>query len=294
MSKPKLSRKAFEIAYREEFYEIHSDSPLSLALRTMIDERGIYRITIVDTARTVRGVLSGLRILEILSGHRGESIKKRTSKGFVTLLEEPVHLFVEGYLHKLSKDISLKGLISYIMENSVGHVVLVDQMNRLQGIITESCILKRLKIEDIKIKISDIMTRQVYCVTTENTLLDSITMMAKHNIRRIPVFHNSKFKGIVTVTDLIKHLCSSFQSNGGLEEEKIKKLLREPIARIDFRQPKILHPNEKLNAQNLDELELGYLILEDDHKIVGIASPRDLVTKVPILIGVQNFIQLIR
>jgi predicted transcriptional regulator len=294
MSKLRPSRKASEIAYTEKFYELNSDSPLSLALKTMTDEREIYRITIVDTSRTVRGVISGLRILEILSGFRGEIIKKRTSKGFKTLLEEPVHLFVEGYLHKLSKEISLTGLISYVMENCVGHVILVDQSNRLQGIITESCILKRLQAEDIRINISDIMTRQVYYAKPENTLFDSITIMKTHKIRRLPVFDDSDFKGIITVTDLIKHLCSNLYFSNSLEEEKIKKLLQEPISRIDLKQPKILNPKENIKIINLDEFGLGALILEDDHKIIGIVSPRDLVTKIPLLIGVQKFIEIIR
>lgn len=295
MSKYRLSSKASEIAYTEKFFEINTDETLSSALSMMANDREIYRLTIVDSTRNVKGVLSGLRILEILSGRRGEAIKKSTDEKFGSLLKEPITLFVEGYLHKLSNEISLTGLISYIMENSIGHVILVDQTNTLSGIVTEGCILKRLRFQDFPIKISDIMTPKVYSVTLEHTIFDSINMMSSHNIRRLPIIDNSKVKGIVTVIDLIKHLSSSLRSLENLENYRINKLMQEPLKKINLKQTEILHSDDNLKIlQHKNKYKLGFPILGEDNKIVGIVCPRDLVTKVPRLIGVNNFVKLIQ
>jgi len=296
MSILKISRKASEIAYKENFYEINTEAPLSSAFDIITNEQEIYRLTVLDSTRCVKGVLSGLRILEILSGHRGEAIKKSKDGKLKSVLREPVTLFVENYLHKLSSRISLEGLISYIVENTIGHVILVDKTDRLRGIVTEGCILKKLRVQDLPVKISDIMTSNVCSATMEHSIFDSINIMSTHNIRRLPIVDDSNIKGIVTVNDLLKHVYSNLPSIDNQKDDVLDELMKEPLKKVNFLQARSLYLNDDFE-KILEDIKKsrfdGFPILDENDKLVGIISPRDLVTKLPKKIGIKNFVKAI-
>lgn len=273
------------------------NSPLLLAINMMTSIQNIYRLTVVDAKRCVRGVLSCLRVLDVLAGRKGEGIKKRSGRGFEPLLRQPIHLFINEYLHKLSLDIPLKGVISYIMENQIGHVVLVDQMNVLRGVITERCILNKISLNDVNMKVEKLMETDVYSLTPDYTIADAIVEMSSHRIRRLPIIEDGQIKGIINATDILKHLVlSGYHVEAVLVKKDFDHFLHDTIKSINFEKHEVLKMGDDLQGllKKYRESNINaFLVLDYDDKVAGIVTSRDLVTKLPRLIGLEKFFDLI-
>ncbi len=296
MSTDESSNTALDLAYTKKIFSAHMNSPLFIGLSILASNRGIYRLTVTDSRRQVRGILSGIQILETVMGRRGVGIKKRVGKNFEILFRQPIRFFINEYMHKLSYTIPLHGLLSYIAENNVGHIVLVDELNTLRGVVTERCIIDRLEAENFGIKVSDIMTSPVYTVNPVHTILDVIDIMSAHRIRRVPILDEENVIGIVTATDILRHLMlSEYHIEAILSKNDIKQFLTISIGDIEFSQSSFIHPERDLGVliKQLKEIEYtGFPIIKDE-KMMGIITSRDIVIKTLKLIGVDRFTELL-
>ena len=90
-------------------------------------------------------------------------------------------------------------------EKHVGSLI-VTTRDKPVGIFTErdllsKIILKRLKLEEIKVK--DYMSEPLTVINPEFDLREVAKMMTQLKIRRLPVIEEEKLVGIVTSSDLI-------------------------------------------------------------------------------------------
>jgi CBS domain-containing protein len=293
-----VPQRACDIAYQQKTYTINMTSPLALALTMMTGNLGIYRLTLLDVRKRVKGVISGLRIAEIMANLKGEGIKRRAGKGLEPLLKQPVQLFVNEYLHKLSFEMPIKGIVSYIVENKIGHIVLVDQMNTLRGIITERCILDRLPQTGHDISVSAVMTGKVHTVTVSQTLRDAVEIMSSHGVRRLPVTDNGDLRGIITVADALRHLTSSdYHIEAVLSKKDMSEFMLDKLSTVGFANPDPLRPDDGVDDL-LERLahrpSFGFPVVDDSGNMKGIVTSRDLVTKLPGLIGIDRFVDSLK
>ena len=93
-------------------------------------------------------------------------------------------------------------------ENHIGSVPVCDDNKKLVGIITDRDIILRgiACDKDIKqTKATDIMTTKVIR-TSKDTELDWVAdIMAKNQIRRVPVVEDEKLVGMISVGDLARN-----------------------------------------------------------------------------------------
>lgn len=101
----------------------------------------------------------------------------------------------------------------------------VLKANKLVGIITERCIMKRVIVKDKKpgkVKVGDVMVPKSKLITGKKS--DDVDLiarkMAKHDLTRIPILHNNKLVGIVTNRDVLVN--SSEHMAILLEQARIK------------------------------------------------------------------------
>lgn len=288
--------KAQDIAYTEQLFTIDMNASLFSALRRMI-RQNLYRITVVDSKRRVRGVLPSLRVLDVLAGRRGDGIKERRGKNLQDLWEEPVGFFIGGYLHELSKDMPLKGVISYIMENKVGHVVLTDRAETVQGVVTESCILNRLPMKEYGIQISEIMTSNVYTLGSQRTIRDAIELLSSHKIRRLPIMDGKEIGGLLTAKGILEHFVSpEFQQEDILSEEEVDRIMSKTLGSTGLKRPVTLSSDEDLVRlmQEMEGTEQRAYPIVDDEELEGIVTSRDMVSKLPKLMGIDEFLECIQ
>ncbi|MFW6110544.1 MAG: CBS domain-containing protein [Thermoproteota archaeon] len=282
------------MAYTEQLYLIDINASLLSALNKMT-EQGIHRLTVVDSKNHVRGVLSSLRVLDVLAGRRGDGIKKREGENLEKLLEEGVHLFVGDYLHQLSLDMSLRGLISYIMENRVCHITLTDQAGTIRGVVTGSCVLNQFPLKEYGIKISDVMTPEVHTLSSQRTIREAIEMLSSYNIRRLPIMEDEEIKGLVNAKELLQNFAPS-NLRTPPSEEAVDRIMSKKLGSIGAKKPTAYSQEDDIVCL-VEEIRRGeqkaFPILEDG-RLVGIATSRDIISELPKVMGITKFLSLIQ
>jgi len=113
-------------------------------------------------------------------------------------------------------------------ENGIRHLPVVDEYNKVVGIITDRDVRSALPSvfstcrEDLKeiqqisaLKVGDIMNKKVITISPMDTLEDALLLMHKSNKGALPVVdRDGKLKGIISRRDLI----SAFINVLGIEE----------------------------------------------------------------------------
>ncbi|HDJ95004.1 MAG TPA: CBS domain-containing protein [Acidilobales archaeon] len=105
----------------------------------------------------------------------------------------------------LSENASVLNAVKLMAENDIGCIVVTNSNGQVCGILSERDIIRVLGakgfIENLKVK--DIMSRNVYCMREENTIVEALRVMLERKIRHLPVVDNrSTLKGIVSLRDV--------------------------------------------------------------------------------------------
>jgi CBS domain-containing protein len=124
---------------------------------------------------------------------------------------------------------SIREAALLLVKNRVSCMPVVDDQHSLIGIVSISDIVKiflpdfvplvdidfikdygtlDFSTEDVKkiatMTVSGIMTRKVYTVDEECSLVRALSMIKKHNVRALPVVRNGKLIGIVSNVDICR------------------------------------------------------------------------------------------
>jgi CBS domain-containing protein len=92
-----------------------------------------------------------------------------------------------------------------------------------KGIITERDFVKKIcakQLQPSEIKIGAIMSRIRTVADPDTPIEIAVQRMANHGIRRLPIMHEGKVVGIITVTDLAKYLRTILLLQGALDSNK--------------------------------------------------------------------------
>ena len=103
---------------------------------------------------------------------------------------------------------SVQTVLEMMLANTIRSVVVLDQ-DQLIGIVSErDCALKVLfrNRKASETTAADIMTRDVFTVTGEETIDACMLMMSSKNIRHLPVCTNGTVVGMVSVGDVVKEV----------------------------------------------------------------------------------------
>lgn len=57
-----------------------------------------------------------------------------------------------------------------------------------------------------KIKVKDVMSTKVVCISPEASIIEAASLMEKNDVNRLPVVENDKLVGIIAREDLVKAL----------------------------------------------------------------------------------------
>ena len=134
-------------------------------------------------------------------------------------------------LIQVTEDTPLKEVVRLMMDHSISGIPVVDEKNRLLGIISESDIIrKKRKIHmpdyiqlleallneadpdvfehdlatTLQQPVKTFMTRQVITIRKSTSLGEITRLMVEHGIKRLPVVDQGLLVGIVTRRDVIR------------------------------------------------------------------------------------------
>jgi CBS domain-containing protein len=106
-------------------------------------------------------------------------------------------------------------------EKGISSLIVLNEGNPV-GIVTERDFVKKICIKELqisKVKIKDIMSKLRTFADPETPIEVAVQRMVNHKIRRLPILENGKLVGIITVTDLAKHLRTTLLIEGALSGE---------------------------------------------------------------------------
>lgn len=130
-------------------------------------------------------------------------------------------------------DTPVKELANIMCLNNISGLPVVDEDNRIIGIVSEKDLLKRMfpdmsdiaeegkpDFEDMEkkysdtlgLKAADIMTTNVAYVSSDMPIMKAATVMCARNIRRIPVVDNEVLVGIISIGDVHKAIYQESRS----------------------------------------------------------------------------------
>lgn len=107
----------------------------------------------------------------------------------------------------ISPDESASVAARLLSRHNIGALLVCSKEGRLRGLLTDRDIVLRCVAaeEDPKAtKVSEIMTRRIISVDCEESLQTAAGLMAREQIRRLPVEENGKVVGMVSLGDFAK------------------------------------------------------------------------------------------
>ncbi|MDI6689996.1 MAG: CBS domain-containing protein [Actinomycetota bacterium] len=126
----------------------------------------------------------------------------------------------------IKRETSVKEIIDILLKNRITGVPVVDDENKIVGIVSESDLIyketsmpisdywtdrKKFKNEYWKIKSTkaeEIMTTDVICVGGDTPVEEIATLMIEKRIKRLPVVRGKELVGIISRADVLKTILS--------------------------------------------------------------------------------------
>jgi CBS domain-containing protein len=109
---------------------------------------------------------------------------------------------------------SLEEVVRILARNSIGALVVVSKNRKIEGIVSERDIVRRLSwgvtINDLTA--SDVMTKDVISVTTNVTSSDLMQVMTENKCRHLPIVSGSRLVGMVSIGDVVKRLLEKYNA----------------------------------------------------------------------------------
>lgn len=117
-------------------------------------------------------------------------------------------LDVKGYstVFTIKTSAMISDFVRIACEKKIGALIVTDDTNELAGIFTERDVLHQCnkKADFSKVKIGDVMTRNVLTIDINDSIQSAMDMMFAKSIRHLPVMDGNKIMGLITVRDLIR------------------------------------------------------------------------------------------
>ncbi len=102
---------------------------------------------------------------------------------------------------------SIAGAIDMLARHKIGALVVVDENDRITGIVSERDIVRAIaeKGESVLVtQLSTVMTRNVVTCGESETVNDVMTRMTRGRFRHLPVVENGELSGIISIGDVVR------------------------------------------------------------------------------------------
>jgi len=109
---------------------------------------------------------------------------------------------------------TVRELLDELTTHGIGAVVIVDDAQRLTGIVSERDIVRHLQrsgAQVLMMAVTQIMTPEPISCGPEDEVEALARTMTEHRIRHLPVVENGQLAGIVSIGDVVKQRLDQLQ-----------------------------------------------------------------------------------
>ncbi len=107
----------------------------------------------------------------------------------------------------LKASITLKDAAMLMDDKKIGAVVALDDDDRIVGVLSERDIVRQFARHGaaaLEMQVGSAMTRAVVTVHSSTAIDEALQTMTDRRIRHLPVVHNDRLAGFVSIGDLVK------------------------------------------------------------------------------------------
>ncbi|WP_296858023.1 CBS domain-containing protein [uncultured Methanobrevibacter sp.] len=254
-------------------------------------EHEFRRLPITDPGSgKVLGIVTVMDILDFFGGGKKFNIiEKKYQDNFLAAINEPVREIMSRGVVTLSNKASIGETIEVMSSNHVGAIPLVDNDNKLVGIVTERDIVLSLSGVISKETVQDYMSHKVFTTTPGTPLESACKIMVRNGLRRIPIIGgeadiskaSKKLLGILTSTDVIRFL-NAKELFDKLNSNLATDVLKTQISDIMAKEP--ITVSQDMGIGDLctlfAEKNIGGVPVVKDDEVIGIITERDILRAV--------------
>ncbi|MBN1156684.1 CBS domain-containing protein [Candidatus Woesearchaeota archaeon] len=167
---------------------------------------------------------------------------------------------------------------AYIMVKDKISSLIVTKGDKVVGILTEDdFLLRRFSEKELsELRVENTMTKRVFSINKSQTVMEATLLMRDKRIRKLPVMENNKLVGIITQTDIVRHMDSLLSKN--------------LLDRIDIKTVADVMTKDTVTVTKdtgfikamkmMGDKRLGCLIVVDNKIPVGIVTERDVMNEI--------------
>ena len=113
-------------------------------------------------------------------------------------------------VHTVGTDTSLQNAGQMMLDNGIGSVVVVDDTEQLEGILTATDFIRRVAEgdPDPNATVDTSMSTDVTTTTAAESIQRVADLMIEHGFQHVPVVDEGEVIGVITTTDLTAYLSS--------------------------------------------------------------------------------------
>lgn len=115
----------------------------------------------------------------------------------------------KGKVVTISPDGTLRDAVAQLTEYKIGSLMVATDSGDIKGIITERDMLRIIRDNESDfgmMKVSEVMTTDLYVGLPEDDLDYAINMMTEFRFRHMPVMEGKKLIGLISIGDVVKSL----------------------------------------------------------------------------------------
>ena len=125
---------------------------------------------------------------------------------------------VADYMSKrlvtLTRDTGVIDAVKHLLDHKITSAPVVDQHGRLLGIFSEmdvmGVVLETVYNQSRSGKVGDYMSTEIISVDAESSIVDLAEKFQQSSVRSFPVFQDNDLVGVVSRTDVLRALATSY------------------------------------------------------------------------------------
>lgn len=243
----------------------------------IMEKYDFRRIPITDpgTGR-LEGMAVAIDILDFFGGGEKYNIILNEYNGnFLSAVNCPIRRIMFEDYSFLNKKASIDDVVEVILKKHHSAIPLVDDDNKVIGIVTERDILPAT--ENLGVSVRDVMHKDIITSSRGMMLGDVSKVMVRSRKRRLPVIENDRLIGIVTVFDVLR-----FLGRGEFKGIIAEDVLSERVENIMTTKIKSVTPEQDVSdvLKLIDETGFGGFPVVENNELLGVITISDIIKEI--------------
>ena len=106
----------------------------------------------------------------------------------------------------ITPEAAIKDAVALLKEHNIGALLVLDEQEKLVGVISERDIVRRLveRSDVLSLTVADLMTESPITAVPQDDLMSVANKMTENRFRHMPILEGDTLVGIVSIGDVLK------------------------------------------------------------------------------------------